>query len=107
MINTSVERIKVVRKIKSHYKRKLAAQKAWRTRRGPYYHVTMKSNNKKTGKIVVTTSSQKTCPDTCPFKHRGCYADGGPLLMHWCKVTDGERGKPFDQFLEELRSIPR
>lgn len=89
------------------HSRQKAAFKAWRTRKGPYYHITRKSGNKKTGNMVVTTSSQKTCPDACPFKKKGCYADGGPLLMHWSKVTEGDRGLPFEQFLEELRSIDR
>lgn len=88
-------------------KQQAAALKAWKTRRGPYFHITRRSDNKKTGRIVVTTSSQKTCPNTCPFKKNGCYADGGPLLIHWNKVTEGDRGLPFDQFLEELRSIDR
>lgn len=88
-------------------KRQLAAFKAWKTRRGPYFHITKKSGNRKTGEIVATTSSQETCPDVCPLKKGGCYADGGPLNMHWCQITNGTRGVPFDEFLKELRSIDR
>jgi hypothetical protein len=84
-----------------------AAIKAWCTRRGPYYHISLKSTNKKTGSMVVTTSSQKTCPHSCPFKKNGCYADSGPLQIHWRKVTNGERGLTYKKFLEELRGIER
>lgn len=91
----------------SRLKKCQAAIKAWRTRRGPYYHITEKSTNRKTGNIVVTTSSQKTCPDVCPFKNKGCYADLGPLQIHWTRVTRGERGLTYDKFLEELRGIER
>lgn len=72
-----------------------------------YYHITKKSSNKKTGPMPVVTSSQLTCPNACPFKRNGCYADGGPLRLHWDKVTSGERGLTFSQLLEELRGLPR
>lgn len=84
-----------------------SALKAWRTRRGPYYHISKNSNNRKTGNMVVITSSQKTCPDTCPLKNNGCYADCGHLLLHWNKVTNGERGVAWNQFIEELERLKR
>jgi len=46
-------------------------------------HLTIKSSNKKTGPIPVSTTSAKSCPDSCPLKKNGCYADGGPLALHW------------------------
>ena len=58
-------------------------------------HITMKSNNRKVGKIPVTTTSADTCPDVCPFNtanEGGCYANGGSLAMHWAQVTRGGRG---------------
>ena len=57
-----------------------------------FIHITEKSANKKTGPMMVTTSGRDTCPDTCPLKKNGCYADSGPLALHWDKVTKGERG---------------
>ena len=71
------------------------------------YHITKKSSNKKTGNMVVVTSSRHTCPPACPFKDAGCYADGGPLRIHWDKVTSGERGMDFNQLIDELERIPR
>jgi len=68
-------------------------------------HTTIKSNNRKDGKIPVTTTSAATCPDECEFKKNGCYADGGPLAMHWKKVTDGERGDTWSGFITTVKSF--
>ena len=70
------------------------------------FHLTLKSSNTKTGPIPVSTSSRETCPDSCPFKRNGCYADGGPLAIHWQAVTDGSRGVPYADFLESIRRLP-
>lgn len=69
-----------------------------------FVHVTPTSDNVKTGPILVTTTTALTCPDACPFKRtvngvNGCYADGGPLAMHWQKVTLGKRGQPWSDAL--------
>ena len=68
-------------------------------------HTTIKSNNRKVGKIPVTTTSAATCPDECEFKKNGCYADGEPLAMHWKKVTDGERGDTWSGFITTVKSF--
>jgi hypothetical protein len=70
-----------------------------------YYHITLKSNNRKTGDMVVVTSSRDTCPSVCPFRKSGCYALGGPLRLHWNKVSEKERGYSFDEFLERIKEI--
>ena len=80
-----------------------------------FAHVTPKSANEKTGPIPVTTTSADTCPPACPFRKRverggkrslfGCYADGGPLAIHWEAVTDGERGELWPQFLRTLERV--
>lgn len=72
-----------------------------------FLHITATSDNVKTGPILVTTSSAITCPDACPFKRtadgvKGCYADGGPLAMHWKQVTLGRRGLPWVDALASL-----
>ena len=68
-------------------------------------HTTIKSNNRKVGKIPVTTTSAATCPDECLFKKNGCYADGGPLAIHWAKVTSGERGDGWYEFIAKVKSF--
>ena len=69
-------------------------------------HLTLKSANAKTGPIPVSTSSAETCPEACPFKAKGCYAKGGPLALHWSKVTSGERGIDWSAFIAEVRKFP-
>jgi len=70
-----------------------------------YYHFIKKSTNKKTGPISILTSSYYTCPSVCPFKRNGCYADGGPLKIHWDKLTKGERGIKFSHLLIILKEF--
>jgi len=69
-------------------------------------HLTLKSANAKTGPIPVSTSAAETCPEACPFKAKGCYAKGGPLALHWSKVTSGERGINWSAFIAEVRKFP-
>jgi len=69
-------------------------------------HLTLKSANIKTGPIPVSTSSGETCPEACPFKAKGCYAKGGPLALHWSKVTSGERGIDWQSFIRAVRKFP-
>ena len=71
------------------------------------FQLTRVSGNRKTGPIPVTMSSMATCPSTCPFKANGCYASaGGPLALHWRKVTSGERGVSFREHCEDLARLP-
>lgn len=41
------------------------------------------SSNKKTGDIIQSYSSRSTCPESCVFKHNGCYADGYHTARQW------------------------
>ena len=69
------------------------------------FHLTPKSGNQKTGLIPVTTTSGETCPPECPFAGKnGCYAESGPLALHWRKVTEGKRGENFPAFLGQLEN---
>jgi hypothetical protein len=70
------------------------------------YHLTLKSSNKKTGPMAVSTSPQSTCPDDCPLKKEGCFADSGPLKLHWDKISAGTRGVSFDDFLMQVGALP-
>lgn len=67
---------------------------------------TPKSSNRKTGAIPTTTSSKETCPDTCPFKAKGCYAKGGPQNIHWEAVTRRERGSDWSELLTKIAALP-
>ena len=70
------------------------------------FHITPKSKNAKVGKMAVTTSTATTCPTSCPFKSNGCYADSGPLKLHWDKVTRKERGDDWSTFIDKIKDLP-
>lgn len=69
--------------------------------------LTAVSSNAKTGPIPTSTSDRATCPTTCPFYNKGCYAKSGPQAIHWSKVSNAERGVTYDQFVEQVRKIQR
>lgn len=61
-------------------------------------HLTLKSANVKTGPIPVSTTEKASCP-ACPFKGNGCYAESGPLALHWSAVSAGLRGTDWADFV--------
>ena len=67
------------------------------------YHLTALSRNAKLGPMPASTSGAQTCPDACPLKTNGCYAEHGPQAMHWRKVTAGERGSDWPGFVDNVR----
>ena len=69
------------------------------------YHLTIKSSNKKTGPIPVSTTDSTSCPTSCPLRSNGCYADSGPLKLHWMKVGK-DRGEPLNEFCHQIRALP-
>ena len=70
------------------------------------FALTLESGNRKTGKMPVSTSHKGTCPDSCPFKVKGCYAKGGYVNIHWSAVTREERGSDWKTFCQEVASLP-
>lgn len=70
------------------------------------FHLTPVSSNAKTGPIPVSTSSRATCSPSCPFFGNGCYAETGPLALHWAAVTRGDRGEPLREFLARIAALP-
>ena len=69
-------------------------------------HITPRSGNAKTGPIPVTTTERASCPETCPFYDKGCYAKSGPLALHWRKVSDGERGTDWQGLCDFVSKLP-
>lgn len=72
-----------------------------------FIHFTLRSDNRKTGPMMVTTQSEDTCPTTCPHRDGGCYAKHGHLLMHWKAVTRGDRTTAWAAFLQGIRKQQR
>jgi hypothetical protein len=71
------------------------------------YALTAISSNSKTGAIPVTVSNRKTCPSSCPLLKNGCYAEGYYTQLHWDKVTNGERGVNWNDFINSIKSLPK
>lgn len=71
------------------------------------YHMTRISMNVKTGPIPVTTSSKSTCPTSCPLRDNGCYAETGPLVIHWNKVSSGALGGTLEELCAQIKSLPK
>ena len=70
-------------------------------------HVTVKSSNVKTGPIPTTVSQkEKSCPLTCPFINKGCYAGVGPVSWNWSKVNKGLRGGNWSDLCDFVESLP-
>lgn len=42
-----------------------------------------KSSNEKTGNIIQSYSARSTCPNRCPLKGNGCYADNYHTSRQW------------------------
>lgn len=71
------------------------------------YHLTRASGNEKTGGIPVSTTSSSTCPKRCSLQSNGCYAESGPLVLHWRKVSEGSRGSNLPDFCTAIRGLPK
>lgn len=71
------------------------------------FHMTPVSGNKKVGPMPVSTTSAESCPPSCAFYGQGCYADYGPLKIHWNKVSKGERGDSFGDFVDTIKRLPK
>lgn len=69
--------------------------------------LTAVSSNAKTGPIPTSTSDRESCPTTCPFFNKGCYAKSGPQAIHWRKVSNAERGVNWNEFVTLVRKIAR
>jgi hypothetical protein len=84
---------------------KLAAQSA-RPATGNGYRVglTFRSGNRKTGPIPVSMTDRASCPSSCSFQGRGCYAEFHVLRKHWDEV--GRRGMTWRAFCEEVARLP-
>ena len=69
--------------------------------------LTKVSSNVKTGPIPTSTTERASCPTTCPFYDKGCYAASGPQAIHWRKTSKGERGTAWDTFCSAIRKLQR
>lgn len=66
--------------------------------------LTMKSLNRKTGPIPVTASSPSTCPPSCAWYGKGCYAESHYIGARWRKVPS--TGMAWSEFLDAVMEFP-
>ena len=64
--------------------------------------LSIKSGNRKVGKIPVSTTESASCPNECPLKGTDCYARFSLVGMHWKKVDRHERGDNWDAFCKRV-----
>lgn len=61
-----------------------------------------KSGNAKLGRIGSAIVSAETCPPTCGFYKKGCYAELGHTAYHWRRAQ--EEGLTWSEFLDAVRA---
>lgn len=63
-------------------------------------HLALSSGNRKTGPIPVSITEQKSCPDTCSWYEKGCYAKYSFLGKYWKAVA--RKGFYWARFCKEI-----
>jgi hypothetical protein len=63
-----------------------------------------KSGNKKLGGIPASIVSPETCPPSCGFYGKGCYAEFGASGHHWRNVE--HNGLSWGDFVARVRALP-
>lgn len=69
--------------------------------------LTIVSSNKKTGPIPTTYTNRETCPNACPLKSSGCYAESGPVRLQWNKTQQEDTSMQWEEFTEQIRKLPK
>lgn len=62
------------------------------------------SGNSKTGPIPTTRTERASCPTTCPFFDKGCYAKYGPELIHWSRMNNA---LDWMQLCSKISKLPK
>ena len=66
------------------------------------------SGNSKTGPIPITLTEKNSCPDVCPLKSNGCYAEIGHTNFHWKRVSNGDHVKySWSNAMTQIAALPK
>lgn len=70
------------------------------------------SSNVKTGPIPITMTQKETCPNACPLKGSGCYAESGHVNIHWNRLgkakPDGSiHGLAWEELIYNVVKLPK
>lgn len=69
--------------------------------------LTYPTTNMKLGPIAAFTTEACTCPDACPLKGGGCYAEQFPMGYKWRQLTAGQIGIDWSEAMHRMRCLPR
>jgi len=72
---------------------------------GYFVALALRSNNRKTGPIPVSMTDMSSCPSSCAFRDKGCYAEFGKTRMHWQSVAT--RGMTWRQFCSSISRLAK
>jgi hypothetical protein len=64
------------------------------------------SGNTKTGRMPTALVSPNTCPESCPWRAGGCYAEVDRLARWWGKLARGDVGIPWNEFCRRVKALP-
>lgn len=70
------------------------------------------SHNVKTGPIPVTMTDKATCPNVCPLKGSGCYAESGHVNIHWQRLGNPYKGAEsyglqWSELCDKIKALPK
>jgi len=65
----------------------------------------MKSANRKTGKIPVSITEEKSCPKECPLKNTDCYARFSYLGLQWRNVPTSKNKNNWSGFCLRVKKF--
>lgn len=65
------------------------------------------SQNSKTGPIAVSSTGAASCPDSCPLKKNGCYADMSYAGIHWRKLDNPNHGLSWEEYCKAVKALPK
>jgi hypothetical protein len=63
------------------------------------------SQNAKTGPIPASIVERASCWSGCALYENGCYAETGPLAMHWDRVSRGLTGGFWSDFCAKVAAL--
>src|ERR1700758_264926 len=63
------------------------------------------SQNAKTGPIPASIVERASCWRGCALYENGCYAETGPLAMHWDRVSRGLAGGSWSEFCGKIAAL--
>lgn len=91
-----------------HQVLKWTGARAKKIRPGTGVLAVARSNNAKLGKAAVTIVARQSCPDSCAFKEKGCYAEHDNNRIAWDRITAGALDKgPLELAAAEADAIDR